>query len=320
MRVGIPRALLYYTHYPFWAQLLRGLGAEVVLSGVTTQKSLERGLKTAEDETCLPVKVAFGHLENLRDRVDYLLLPVHVSLEPGRYMCPKIIGLTDMVRHSLSDLPPILRPMVNLHESEEELRAGLWPLAEALGANRAKLAVALAAAQAAQAEFRRLVEDGWWPDQALRRLEGRPAEPPVAGRWQVGVVGHSYLSADGHTSQNLLRRLGEMGVGTVVSDAVPPAVIDAETRHLPKDLFWTLGRRLLGAGLHFAKRADLSGVIYLTAFSCGSDSMVEPFIQGAAQAAGRPFLSLTVDEHTAEAGLITRLEAFVDMVERRRGA
>lgn len=71
-KVGIPRALFYYKFYPFWTTFFNELGVETVVSEKTTKKILDDGVKSCVDEACLAIKVFYGHVLNLKDRVDYL--------------------------------------------------------------------------------------------------------------------------------------------------------------------------------------------------------------------------------------------------------
>jgi predicted nucleotide-binding protein (sugar kinase/HSP70/actin superfamily) len=73
----------------------------------------------------------------------------------------------------------------------------------------------------------------------------------------------------------------------------------------------------LGAAQYYINRG-VNGVIHLAAFGCGPESMVGEFIEDQFRAAGVPFLHINLDEHSGEAGLATRLEAFVDMLTRRK--
>jgi len=56
----------------------------------------------------------------------------------------------------------------------------------------------------------------------------------------------------------------------------------------------------------------------LRVLGCGPDSLMIDLLRRRAKGT-KPFLSLVIDEHTSESGLITRLEAFVDMIGRHRG-
>jgi len=62
IRVGIPRALLYYQYYPMWKTFFEALGAEVIVSPATTQTMLANGSSRVVADTCLPVKVFLGHV------------------------------------------------------------------------------------------------------------------------------------------------------------------------------------------------------------------------------------------------------------------
>jgi predicted nucleotide-binding protein (sugar kinase/HSP70/actin superfamily) len=59
-------------------------------------------------------------------------------------------------------------------------------------------------------------------------------------------------------------------------------------------------------------------MIFLASFGCGLDSMVGDLLERFSFRSNRkPFMFLTIDEHSGEAGLITRLEAFMDLIEGR---
>ena len=70
----------------------------------------------------------------------------------------------------------------------------------------------------------------------------------------------------------------------------------------------------------FFQDDKIDGVITLTAFGCGPDSLMVEDIKRKAKNFNKPLLNLTIDEHTGEAGFITRLEAFCDMLYRNKRA
>jgi len=87
LRIGIPQALLYYEFFPLWENFFENLGVEVIDSGSTTKEILDLGVRSAISEVCFPVKVFYGHVMNLKDRVDYLFIPRLVCVEKGAYFC-----------------------------------------------------------------------------------------------------------------------------------------------------------------------------------------------------------------------------------------
>ena len=99
---------------------------------------------------------------------------------------------------------------------------------------------------------------------------------------------------------------------------VPAAAIEEGLASLPKSLFWSFGRRQLGAINHLLAAGRCRGVIHATAFACGPEALVGELIEREAARWRTPLLRLHLDEHTGEAGFLTRLEAFLDMIGRRR--
>ena len=125
MRVGLPRALLYFrAYYPVLEQLFRSNGWEPVVSTPTNKREAGAGTgPPCEDEVCLPVKVMIVGAEPCRTGYRRpLFVPRVVSLERKRYICPKFLGLPDMVRCSLGNEIPLISPTVNLSWS----RLKIW--------------------------------------------------------------------------------------------------------------------------------------------------------------------------------------------------
>jgi len=64
----------------------------------------------------------------------------------------------------------------------------------------------------------------------------------------------------------------------------------------------------------------VDGVCIIVSMGCGPDSLVAEFMRQESAELDRPFLQLVIDEHTGTAGLVTRIEAFVELAKRRRKA
>ncbi len=176
-------------------------------------------------------------------------------------------------------------------------------------------------ARAAEAAWEAYQES--WEKSTVRtkpRSSGRvfpSGNEPVAGP-TLGVVGHPYLLRDEYVNQGLLRRLARLGVQCLTPEALPPAAAEKAVQHHSGEAYWAYASSLLGAGLSFLEREAVDGLVAVVAFGCAPDSGLTPVLGQAARQAGVPMLTLTLDEHSGEAGLVTRLEAFVDMLKRRR--
>ena len=75
IKIGIPKAFLYYRYNVLWKEFFNNLGCEVVVSNDTTKKTIELGKKYSIDESCLSSKIYLGHVTYLIDKCDYILIP-----------------------------------------------------------------------------------------------------------------------------------------------------------------------------------------------------------------------------------------------------
>lgn len=297
-RVGIPRGLLYYYYGDLWQRFLSELGVEVVVSGETTKDKIDTG--GAVDEVCLPVKVFFGHARELAANVDYIFMPRIISVAAGEYTCPKIIGLPDMMRCSFPDVPPLIDVNVNIRDNPRSLYKAVIRTGAALGRNPAKSLYAWYRA---------------W--RSARPLSFGTGSAGGEATLRVAVISHPYIIHDRMISMDILQKLAAMGVKVVTPEQVATVDSTTATFRLPKKIFWTFCQQLTGAALSLMYSPQpLAGVIFITSFACGPDSLVGELVKRHANQLEIPFMLLTLDEHTAEAGFITRVEAFIDMIKR----
>ena len=76
---------------------------------------------------------------------------------------------------------------------------------------------------------------------------------------------------------------------------------------------------MIGSAFRFFSSKQLDGLIYMTSFGCGPEALVEELVaRWAKQEGNLPLMTLTIDEHTGEAGMNTRLEAFTEMIVWRK--
>jgi len=313
IKVGIPRALLYYYYYPQWITFFNHLGVETVVSGKTTRGILDKGLKSTVDEACLPVKLAVGHVIDLRDKVDYIFLPRIISTARREYICPKFLGFPDMVRHTIEGLPPLIDFNYNMYGKGSNPRDFFFSIGKLFTRNPVRIMSAYQASKRALEQYRTNMIAG----MKQKDIDTCPHREP--GAITIAVIGHPYNIYDRHISMNMIERLEKNGAKVLTADHLADSVVRSEAEKLPKKLFWTINQRMIGAAYHYFKKEDVHGIIHVASFGCGPDSITGELIEIYARSGSRkPLLNLTIDEHTGEAGLITRLEAFLDMVRWRR--
>ena len=324
-KVGIPKAMLYYTYFPFWYGFFNDLGIEIILSNNTTKKTISDGASLVVTETCLPVKVFVGHVLNLIDKgVKNIFVPSIQSIAPKIYNCSKIRGLPDLIRNIIKADFNLIEATLDKSEKDKNLIDFLLETASYFGiedfdtvkkAQRAGFVV--------QNNFNVMVQNGLDFEEALKNArEGKVIIPPKKEPKPINValIGHGYNIYDKRTCMDIFKKLEEMDVQVYSAYQLTLEQMKGGMQSLGSSLYWANQYEMTGCAGHYLQDDKIDGIITLTAFGCGPDSLMLEDIRRKAKNYNKPLLNLTIDEHTGEAGFITRLEAFCDMLYRNKRA
>ncbi|HEY8362114.1 MAG TPA: acyl-CoA dehydratase activase-related protein [Tissierellaceae bacterium] len=296
MVVGIPKGLLFYKYHPFFTTFFRELGSDIIISPDTNKDILDEGVKYCIDDACLPIKVFHGHVAYLKDKCDIILIPRIIQVREREYICPKFCGLPEMVKNSIPNMPKIVdMPMYII--SWKKLYPWAINAGRMITTNKSKIKKAFDTALKEQENFKLILKDS---DKQIT----------------VAILGHPYNIFDNYINMNVVKKLNKLGVGVVTEESLDEKIIDEEIKHLYKRPFWTFARNAYGFASNIYKDNKVNGIIYISSFACGIDSVVIELIKN--RIGDFPFLTLKIDEHTGEAGLDTRLEAFIDMLRRSK--
>ena len=228
-----------------------------------------------------------------------MFVPSVVSLSDTSYVCPKLMGLPAMLKSGLKlGSCRIVSPVIDLKDDPTGWRESWVKAAATLGIkDRNRVLRAL--------------------DKGIEawRFQERACEFKESARWDLAVMGHAYVLNDllGLT----IKRVAE-GYGSVVTpDMVPASLASSALASIPEGhKMWSIEGQILGAALHLIRTGMVDRMIFVSTFSCGPASVMESFVAEEASRHKVPLLNLTVDEHTGDAGLITRVEAFLDAVHK----
>ncbi|MCX5800194.1 MAG: acyl-CoA dehydratase activase [Candidatus Eisenbacteria bacterium] len=309
-KIGMPRSLIFHDLFPLWKAFFSELGCKVILSGTTTKSAIHRGCEGSVVETCFPMKVALGHIMTLVDsKVDYIFLPSVINLPSNddkftdSFVCPYIQSLTYTVRGAIdfdSKDSKLLTPHVWLGMGPEHLADAMMDVGKRLGADHRSVKKAALKAWGAYEEFQeRCRERGREILSSLR--EGQKA---------FVVVSRSYNGCDPGANLEIPRKLRGMGVLPIPMDFLPLDSVKISDQW--PNMYWRYGQKILSAAEIIANDPRLTA-LYITNFGCGPDSFVSRFFRQ--RMGDKPFLQIEVDEHSADAGIITRCEAFLDSLE-----
>ncbi len=297
--IGLPRALLYYRYQDLWKTFFEELGCRTVVSDKSNQELLEMGMNYSIDEACLSLKLYLGHVASLKDQCDYVLIPRLLCLKKHEKLCTNFNALYDLV-HNIFPHLSILHYNIDISKKETECFAFL-KMGRELGFSYLDSIRAYQKAKQVETEHnQRLLEE-----QQMLLEDPKP---------KILLVAHAYNLYDPMIGQKITSFLKENQINVIYADRYDHENIDEECALISKSNYWTFNKELLASISHYKKQVD--GIILLSTFPCGPDSLSNEMCLRKVK--GLPILSLIIDESNAEAGIITRLESFIDVIEEKR--
>ena len=304
-RVGIPRALLVYDYAPLLIGFLNALGARIVLSSKSNKDIIERSVELAYTDSCFPIKLLHGHAASLKDS-DYIIFPCVIRLgrkdgdENQKYACPLVQASPFIVRQVLGLKRKLLIPILDFSHGENEVIDNLVATAMQMGRSRKLGKRAALAALESQQRFDR--EKAALGERLLADLH-------AGDKLGVVLLSRSYMFQESGANLGIAEKLAQLGVVPVPLDFLPLSSVN------PRDFsdrpYWAYESRLIAAADIIARDPQLFGLA-LTNFGCGPNSFILKELEDIMS--DKPMGQLEIDEHAAEAGIVTRLEAFVDTI------
>ena len=321
VRVGIPQALFYYQYYPMWKTFFNELGAETIVSASTTAEVVATGCSKLSGAICLPVKIFCGHAFALVKRCDFIFIPSIHSVERKVYNCPKFIGLPDLIRANVTESPPIVDPDIDVNQRRHQLFLTIYKLGQIFTNNPIKIKKAVDKALKVHTEYlTQMCLQRLTPPQAIEKkftgsetIKNNQSVSDIT----LALIGHPYLLYDEYVNHKLVAKLQKNQANVLFPEMISETEKRNHLRQLVGNPYWTYEGEIIGAGEYYLQQAA-DGVIAVTAFGCGPDSLMVELLRRRAQKLNKPFFNLVIDEHTAETGLVTRVDAFVDMVRWRK--
>ena len=297
-RIGIPKALTTHSLYPLYSTFFAGLGMEVVLSDVDP-----RGELKSNAGFCFPAQIAHGAVLDLVQRgIELIFLP-HVMRMPQReawkesYLCP----ITQASPYFLAKAYPqihLLSPLLDFSDGYAACSALVDLAVNELGQSRELAERQWSAAVRAQTDAER----------ELERL-GKGALDLAIGANKPAIVlaGHSYNAFTPEGSQSVGKKLSSMGVAAIPADCLTPEAAGPTS--------WHFANQVMNA-VKIVKQQPNLFLLCVSNFSCTIDAFTQSML--ASEMGSKPYLILEIDAHTADAGVQTRLEAFLDIVKNYR--
>ncbi|HHE41430.1 MAG TPA: hypothetical protein ENL12_02145, partial [Dehalococcoidia bacterium] len=304
-RVGIPRALLVYDFAPLLIEFVNALGARPVVTGRSTGDIIATATELAYTDSCFPVKILHGHAAQLHE-TDYVLYPSAIRLgrmegqENQKYACPLVQASPYIIRQTVGLGDRLLVPTLDFSRGDDDVIDNLAAVAVKMGYTKQQGQAAARAGLAAMERF-----------AAQQAEKGSELLAHIHETGKLGVVlfARSYMSQDSGANLGIAEKLAQLGVVPIPLDYLPlQSVNPKEYQDRP---YWYYEGKFIAAAKLVAEDPQLYGLA-LTNFGCGPNSFMLRIVQDIM--GGKPLGQLEIDEHAAEAGIVTRIEAFVDTI------
>lgn len=303
MKIGIPRALLYHKHHKFWTTFFDEIGVEYIVSPETDKQIVTDGSNLAIDEACLPSKLMLGHVKWLIDKCDYIFVPRQkywLSYE----MCTKFWALPDNVSTAFRDKNvKLLYYNIDDRKADSERKA-VYEMGKFLGIKRSLVKYAYIMAKQAQMNY----------DMLREQHQNDVLES--SNKIKILIVAHAYCIGDKYIGEPIVRAVKALGCEPIIAEYADERECVRASLAVTKTMQWPYNRQLVGAVELLKDKVD--GIILVTAFPCGTDSMMDELI--VRKFKQKPMITLTVDAQSGTAGMETRLESFVDIIELKKQA
>ncbi len=299
--IGIPRGLMAYRDGILWREFFQQLGFECLVSPRSNKQFLEQGTARAVDETCLPFKMYLGHVMWLTDKCDAIFIPRMGGYSSREKMCTRFEALPDLAANIFRDEQiRILTVSYDWYEKTTEEKVYL-ELGESLGRPRKQVKKAYAAAKKRQ--------DTW-----LRTREKKQQKSLDSGRFKILLAGHPYVLHDECMGGELEEILKKLDAEVLYTDYVNRESALKKSYEFSKVMPWLISREITGAS--FILKQKIDGMILVSAYPCGTDSLV--YDMQLRKMKELPLLNLTLDAQSGTAGLETRVESFIDIIRYQK--
>lgn len=295
INVGLVNGLLYYDYKDLLNNFLDEINISYITSGKTNKKTIDDGKNILVDESCLSLKIFFGHICEIADKCDYIIIIRSPSIRKNEMMCTNFYCLYDLANNLFPN--KIIELNIDLNNNID-LEKAFIELGKKLGIAKKKSILAFKKSY----KFFILKKDEKYNKQ-LNLLKNN--------KKKILLVGHSYNLLDDYIMKNIEDVLDENEIDYLLSNYF----IDIKSERykiISNDIYWSKSIDILNAIMEY--KNYVHGIILISAFPCGLDSLVNEMI---IRKINIPILNLVIDELNDNGGIVTRLESFIDIIKMK---
>ncbi|MFV0274987.1 MAG: acyl-CoA dehydratase activase-related protein [Bacilli bacterium] len=294
MKIGIPNALLHYKYKDLILTFLDTLNVDYIVSPSTNRSISENGFKLSQSEACLSSKIYLGHVDYLKDKCDAILIIRLDCIKENEEVCTRFSAIYDLTKYSIENVK-----LIDLNITIDE-ETSFIKLGETLGFSKI--------VSKESYKFAKTKQKAKENEKLQKQLEKIKDD-----NLKILLVSHDYNTYDEMIGKPILKYLKDNNITVLFSENYEDKYKE-EYKNISKNLYFSHNiKQLNGIG---AYKDYVDGIILITTFPCGTDSLVNEMVIRTIK--DKPIINIILDENTAEAGLITRLESFLDILTLKR--
>ena len=295
IRIGIPRAFLYYRYYILWKTFFEGLGCKIILSSITNNSIVDVGKELSVDSDCLPLKIYLGHISSVLNKCDYVLIPRVCNYGKGKKVCNKFNNIYNIVCTSFPIINIICYDIDNLkfkYEIFDFIKMGFK-----VNKNIFKIIYYYYLGKRKNRQHNLTL---------IRNQENilRSNKPKIL------IVSHPYVIYDEFFSNIIVKCLKDNGIQILYSDRMDrkESTIYANDFFNVPDCLYT--REMIGSFSYYNSAID--GVIFLSSISCYFSSFINELIRNVKAI---PSINIVIDDLMRNNDICDKMNFFVNSVK-----
>jgi predicted nucleotide-binding protein (sugar kinase/HSP70/actin superfamily) len=147
-----------------------------------------------------------------------------------------------------------------------------------------------------------------------KNLEEKQEKILQSSKLKILLVSHPYNTYDEYIGTPVVKFLKKLDADVLFADIPNSQKMMNYAKKLSPSLYFQYNKEIIGSITHYSEHID--GIIFLTSFPCGPDSLVVDLL--IRKLKGIPMTNIVIDALQGEAGLHTRIESFVDIIIQKR--
>jgi predicted nucleotide-binding protein (sugar kinase/HSP70/actin superfamily) len=305
--IGIPAGLHLHDEILFWRKFFDLLSVKTVTSEDYLTAARD-GKNLAGAEFCAPVAAMHGHVNYLKDKADFIFLPIYIEesqqVKMGTQYCyyTQFVSSIISVHKSLNEEKKLLTPVLKSSQGESLTRFELYRMFRSMGFNDIGFLNISFAFEKAK-KYVQSVNTRW------KNLY----EKTIKEHDDIHVIllGRPYTVLSQAMNGSIPEIIEKMGIMTFFMDMLPDNKAESDkAEDLVKTVRWKFASKILHAA-ETAARTKSCYPILITSFKCSPDSFAVEYFKEILDSYQKPYLILQLDEHDSSVGYETRIEAAV---------